>query len=33
MSAANVLVNDTVRIKVHFVDINSTTNEQVDVNL
>jgi len=32
MSAANVLVNDTVRIKVHFVDINSTTNEQVDVN-
>jgi len=32
MSAANVLVNDTVRIKVHFVDINSTTNAQVDVN-
>jgi len=32
MSAANVLVNDTVRIKVHFVDINSATEEQVDVN-
>ena len=31
MSAANVLVNDTVRIKVHFIDINSTTQEQVDV--
>lgn len=31
MSSANVLVNDTVRIKVHFVDINSTTGEQVDV--
>jgi hypothetical protein len=32
MSAANVLVNDTVRIKVHFVDVNSATDEQVDVN-
>jgi hypothetical protein len=32
MSAANVLVNDTVRIKVHFVDINSVTEQQVDVN-
>lgn len=32
MSTANVLVNDTVRIKVHFVDVNSTTEEQIDVN-
>jgi len=31
MTVGNVLVNDTVRIKVHFVDINSTTGDQVDI--
>lgn len=31
MSNANVLVNDTVRVKVHFIDINSATQQQVDV--
>jgi len=31
MTVGNVLVNDTVRIKVRFVDINSSTGEQFDV--
>jgi len=31
MTVGNVLVNDTVRIKVRFVDIDSSTGEQVDV--
>lgn len=31
MTVGNVLVNDTVRIKVRFVDIDSTTGAQVDV--
>ncbi len=31
MTVGNVLVNDTVRIKVRFVDIDNATGEQVDV--